>query len=161
MFPASEHCAPCGGKCCAQVPGSTSPEDWGAPDLDAMRSRIAEALASGRWTVDRWYAEYHRDAPLDHDVLFVRPARKGWEGFRFDELEEPAWTRFLLRPMAHPCTFHSASGCELGADARPLECRTLEPMPSGTACKQHGGAKMDRALEWAAYQSVLPDEWET
>lgn len=163
VFPASADCAPCG-KCCTSVPGTTSPEDWGAPDLDAMRARLSVAFASGRWTLDLWYGEPHdKIEALRGLVYIVRPARKGYEGAALDELEfedddADAITRYVRRmtPPSFPCTFHGPTGCALAADARPVECRALEPMPGGKGCKPHAGAKRDRALEWLPFQAILP-----
>lgn len=164
MFLNADLCRSCGGACCKQVPGSTSPEDWGAPDEAAMVTRLGAALASKRWHVDRWYAEsWREEKALQNDVLFVRPAVRGREeDGPLDELEEPIAEDSLARftwmfdEQGHRCTFLGKTGCELTADERPSECLALEPIaPGGSACEPRAGAKQERALEWAPYQALL------
>ncbi len=137
-FPAGAQCAPCGGKCCETCPGSTSPEDWGAPDLAVMEVRLRAAFATGRWAVDQWDGDaHHTDSALRHNVFYVRAATKGQERLDepFDRLVEPVdddddlitlAARRMVRPR-FPCTFHSPTGCELAFEARPIECRALKP----------------------------------
>jgi Fe-S-cluster containining protein len=155
-------CSRCGGICCKQAPGITSPDEWGAPDAAVMTARMRDALATGRWTIDRWEAEPWRDEePLRHAVMFMRPAIKGREGERHDHLDaetedDDFLSRMTLRssPPSYPCTFHGRAGCELHHDARPLECRALEPDES-FHCTPRAGGRRERALEWAAYQDAV------
>ena len=170
VFQVSELCAPCGGACCKRCPGGTSPEDWGAPDRAAMTERLRAAFATGRWAVDRWYGEdWRSEEALRDDVLFVRAAEKGSESasYVYDELEGDDYdgdiiSRMVARmsPPSHPCTFHGPTGCELTFEARPIECRALEPKPvpagkRGHPCEAHAGGKRERAIEWAPYQDLL------
>jgi hypothetical protein len=145
-FVAPELCVPCGGACCKTTPGAPSPEDFGAPDREAMVAAVTTALATGRWSLDWWEGEPRREEEaLRHDVFFPRPALRGEEGS-------------LLYP-ADPegaCTFLAARGCELVHNARPLECRALEPSPGGgSRCVEHAGSRRERAIEWWPYEDVI------
>jgi hypothetical protein len=54
-------CAPCGGQCCKHMPGAASPEDFGAPDREAMRDRLRTAFDSGLWAIDWWEGDPRDD----------------------------------------------------------------------------------------------------
>lgn len=133
--------------------------------MTTMRERLTAAFATGRWAIDLWYGEHrHLIEAMRGEVLIVRPAVQGSESADhvFDELEPEdddadAFTRAVRRmyPPRHPCTFHSNAGCELTFEARPIECRALEPMPRPVACVPHAGAKQERAIEWLPYQDML------
>lgn len=85
-------------------------------------------------------------------VYFLRPAVEGGEG---DLLYPEDLGAFWWAPAMLGCTFLRPTGCELPYEARPLECRALEPMPGGRGCKPRAGAKRERADEWRPYQAVV------
>jgi hypothetical protein len=134
-----------------------------------METKLRAAFATGRWAIDRWYGEScHEVDRLRDDVLYVRAAEKWHESSAdvFHELEpiddDDVFSRWIGRmsPPSHPCTFHGATGCELTFEARPIECRALEPKASpwgkpDNACEAHAGGKRERAIEWAPYQDLL------
>lgn len=149
-FERPDVCVPCGGACCKSVPGSASPEDFGAPDREAMRQRLTAAFDSGRWALD-WYEGDPVDCPAAYDrertrAYYVRPARVG----HTYELFDPAWP-------GTACTFLGKGGCELTHDERPLECRALEPVAGDKQCTSHAGSKRERAIEWIRYERVLAE----
>lgn len=166
-FPAGAQCAPCDGACCKVCPGSTSPDDWGAPDLAVMEVRLRDAPASGRWAVDQWDGDdHHADPVLRDDVLYVRPAAQGRERLDdpFDRLVEEdrddddliARAARRMIPPRFPCTFLGSAGCALAFEARPIECRALKPRPGPVGdCLPHAGGQEERAVEWAPYQALL------
>jgi len=151
-------CAECGGKCCQSMPGSTSPEDWGAPNRVEMTGRLTEALASGRYVIDWWEGdprgpEYKGEHLGQAD--YIRPAAVGGRGMR-----DPAWGS--LFGGGNPCVFWvKESGCSLFHDARPLECRKLEPKSSpGGECDGHEApgfkhVKHENAVAWIPFHDVL------
>lgn len=156
VFVLPEVCGPCGAaghSCCVRLPGLASPDDFGAPDVGAMLDLILSALRSGRWSLDWWEGEaWNERQELQADVFIVAPALRGEEGeLLYPETlnDAPAW----YGPTPHPCTFLRDDGCELDHDARPLECRALEPSPP--ECKPHAGARRERAIEWWPYQGVI------
>lgn len=145
MYEMPDVCGPCGGRCCKGIPGIYSPEDFGAPNVEAMRDAIVKALASGRVVID-WWEDEGPEQPL---TFYLRPAIAG--------LEE--WMRHAAWNGSH-CTFLTPSGCELSHDERPFQCRALEPEPDvekrrKEGCKAHGGSKWDAAEPWIAYQDVI------
>lgn len=155
MFVQPDVCGPCaatGRHCCIAYPGAASPEDFGAPDVRVMFTRIGDALRSGRWALDWWEGEpFQRRQELRNDVFFMAPAVRGEEG----SVMYPG----TMDDFRNPCTFLSASGCELEHDARPLECRALEPTPP--KCTPHAGGRKERAIEWWQYQGVIARVRET
>lgn len=134
-------CGPCGGACCKSMPGSAMPEDFGAPNRDVMRERISAALASGRWAID-WYEGDPTDGDAD-SADYMRPATKGKEGRKRDG----SW--------GGACTFHGPMGCALAFEARPWECRMLEPS-AGKTCALSTG-KSHVAIAWMPYADILGD----
>jgi hypothetical protein len=146
-------CGPCRGKCCQSYPGATSPEDWGAPDVDVMRERLTDGLQSGRWSLDWWQSDDENDNPiLWHKIYIPRPAAAGREGQRYYSND----TVFFGIRIPQPCTFWASTGCSLGAAARPRECRMLEPVaPGGVSCKSRGGPLSEIALTWAPWSEVV------
>jgi len=140
-------CATCGGACCKQMPGGTHPNDWGAPDMDEMQRRISAALDSERYAIDWWEGD---PRGLEEGYIgyvsqgfYIRPATKGKEGRVYDA----SW--------GGECTFLTATGCALAHDARPLECRTLEPKYP-LRCEQHHG-KHATAIAWIEYHDLLKE----
>lgn len=137
-----EMCARCGGKCCAYYPGITSPEQWGAPDKEVMRRRIAAALDSGRYVLDDWVGNPKVEHELDLSVVavyMVRPAVKDGK-------------RRLLNNG--PCTFLGNSGCDLSYTDRPRQCSNLVPGADGEDCSGSYD-KRQAAIDWMDYQDVL------
>jgi hypothetical protein len=112
-------CSQCGGSCCKNYPAGSTPEDWGAPNVDVMRSRLRTALDSGRYTLDCWEGDLPE---FDHEpqygqVYYVRPSIKGNEG------------KPLHRSYGGECTFLTPKGCEHSFTDRPALCRLLIPDP--------------------------------
>lgn len=69
--------------CCQHSPGYALPEDFGAPDRNALRTALLGALISGRWAID-W----------DEAAIIVRPAA-------------------VTGGKVGACTFWSRAGCEI------------------------------------------------
>lgn len=140
-------CRECGGACCRRIPGIAHPEDFGAPNVTALRRRVEAALASGRWAVDWWEGDPRAHSTtrnrrrLDR-AYFLRPACAGDEGLLMD----PSW--------GGTCTFLGDNGCSLDHDARPYECRDLEPT-QGFNCVGHGLDKRGLAEAWIPYTSEV------
>lgn len=139
-------CTACGGACCKRAPGITSPEDWGAPHRLVMRMRLVEAFRSKNYAIDWW----EKDLRLPK-TLFVRPAT--------------TYGRTLGNPLRHPsssgtCVLLTEKGCSLEHDARPFECRELEPNPQYLAlenrkpCVPHV-ERVDIVKLWREYQDVI------
>lgn len=143
----STACAACGGACCKSMPGGTHPDDWGAPNTSIMFDRLVVALSSGLWSIDWWEGDprglEEGDAGYVSQGLYVRPATKGDEGRTF----HASW--------GGECTFLTPAGCTLAHDARPLECRALEPKYP-MRCEQHHGKNLT-ATAWIPYHDILLD----
>ncbi len=143
----SEICTGCGGKCCKNMPGIASPEDFGAPDRERLRVRLQEAFASGRWTIDHWHGDPREGCDEYEQVYYVRPATVG-SFSRFDAFG------------GGRCTFLTDSGCEFSWADRPTQCRALVPsdrlkrdcVPS----LEYG--KRNMATMWIPYQDILTGE---
>jgi Fe-S-cluster containining protein len=120
-------CRMCGFQCCYEYPGVAHPDDFERP------GDLADALASGRYTVDEYELRGKK-------ILFARAAVKGMEG--------------SLRHVAYkgPCTFLEKDGCVLDDIDKPLSCRKIEPDYTKIGeCK--GRYKLrDAARWWAPYQ---------
>lgn len=131
-------CAPCGGSCCKQMPGSATPEDFGAPDRAVMVTRIRSALASGLWSIDWWEGDLDgHDSPN-----YLRPATVSGRGRIFD----PSW--------GGACVFHREDGCAI-FPSRPSGCRGLEPNKDSHGCTPRHSGKQDCIRAWAEYQDEL------
>ena len=124
-----EICATCGGACCIDSPGLSSPEDFGAPDLGVMDRKIRAALDTGRWAISI-------------REMVVRPSIQGREGIVAEALTRGR------------CTFHGPgpAGCLIFA-TRPTGCRLLKPDPTypGEDCEADG----DMPSAWAPYRDLL------
>lgn len=131
-----EICKACRGKCCKTFPGPATPEDFGAPNVEALRKNLLDALSSGRWTID-WISQ-------DEGLYFVRPAVKGYEGSVFDHT------------YSGECTFLTDKGCELTFDGRPESCRMLLPKIN-EKCDAQGYTRMYVAKLWKEYVDILLD----
>lgn len=138
MFENFDICGACGGICCKALPGCTYPEDFGLPATD----RLAAALSSGRWAIDWWEGDPRPEMHALDRAHFVRPAIKGSEL----RIRHPAYYG--------ECTFLGATGCELAPDARPRQCRYLEPAADGD-CVPHAGGKREAALAWLPCAEAL------
>jgi hypothetical protein len=46
-------------------------------------------------------------------------------------------------------------GCSLAHDARPFECKTLEPRSPHVPCVQNSGGKLAMAKRWRKYHDVI------
>jgi hypothetical protein len=142
----AERCTSCGGRCCKHMPGTSSPEDWGAPDEDAMAARIDGALRTGKWAID-WL---DADEDVGSRVFYLRPAIKGKEGDVFD----PSW--------GGTCTMLGPKGCALEYEQRPHGCRELVPGLPDAPCLRPDTTmpKITDAGLWAPYQDLLRDAGE-
>lgn len=149
-------CAPCGGACCKNMPGTTAPEYWGAPDRDEMLSRLTEALRTGRWAIDWWEGDprpkpaFEQEKDEDEDFVYirgfyVRPATVGKEGYTFDS----SW--------GGRCTFHTDSGCSHEPENRPEGCLALTPGAGGKGCyyPDNRENKQGHAIRWFPYHDVI------
>ncbi len=134
-------CKMCRGRCCTLMPGIASPEDFGAPDRDVMRARIADVLHSGRWSIDRWAAD--DEWP---NMLYLRPATICGAGLVLDF----SW--------GGQCTFLTIEGCAI-YPSRPYGCRDLV---SGPPClpATDAGTKLGGARSWLPYQDLLIEQAE-
>jgi Fe-S-cluster containining protein len=132
-------CAPCGGGCCKSMPGSATPEDFGAPDRAVMVTRIRSALASGTWSVDWWEGECGNfESPN-----YLRPATVKGRGRIYDA----SW--------GGACVFHGDDGCKI-FPSRPSGCRGLEPSAGGSGgCTVRHSSKEDCAIAWGEYQAEI------
>jgi Fe-S-cluster containining protein len=139
-------CAKCGGMCCKEMPGVTSPEQWGIP-LD--EERVRKALRSGKWAVDWWEGDPrglgYEDSGAVSIGYFIRPAVVGGGRGIFD----PTW--------GGRCVFLRENGCELPENDRPLGCKLLEPNASNPGkCKMHGEfSKKEAAIAWLPYYKTF------
>ena len=130
-------CKPCGGRCCKNFPGSAYPEDF------PTREELLAALDSGRWAIDWWEGDARKGKEELNRTYYVRPAIKGHEGRR----HHAGW--------GGECTFLTGEGCSLVPDARPRECRQLDPMADGK-CEVHDGtSKQGAAVAWLARAGEL------
>jgi hypothetical protein len=145
MYENADLCRKCGGRCCKLLPGTAHPQDFGLPGENGEQ-KVKEALGGGRWAIDWWVGDPRDDAGAYglRDCYFVRPATKGKDG----KLLDPS--------RGGTCTFLGKNGCTIEADARPTNCKLLEP--GEKECIYHGkveNPKQDGALEWIPYQGLL------
>ena len=135
-------CSECGGKCCKAMPGACFPSDFKLPGNTML---LDAALKSGRYTIDWWEGDPRKEKEEYPRGYFVRPAIKGKEGILID----PTW--------GGECTFLAETGCQLDEDARPLNCKNLEPIAGGN-CKIHGNTgKQGAAIAWLPYYEKLAE----
>jgi Fe-S-cluster containining protein len=133
-FEKEDLCKPCGGLCCQNYPGAAFPENFGAPDEQAMQSNLLEALMSGRWAIDS--AECGK---------YIRPSIKDEEG-NLNQSHSFGWYKV--------CTFWSKeNGCEIFS-SRPTGCRGLEPLPLLT-CEVRYGNKDASSKAWKPYHKLI------
>jgi hypothetical protein len=135
----TEACAACGGKCCKQYPGMTSPEDWGAPDQEQMRTRLRAALNSGDYEFDDWFGDPTKKSGGQFDVRMIRPTAQRRMGHKGE------WDR---------CKLLKDTGCSLPYEQRPKECRGLVPDAFDKGCRGDY-TKQQAAIDWMSYQDLL------
>jgi len=143
MYENKELCSQCKGRCCKRQPGACFPIDFSLPgDL----SKLREALASGKYTIDWWEGDPRKNKDELDKAYFVRPSIKGKEGERYD----PTW--------GGECTFLTKKGCSLETEKRPLNCKMLEPREDHQ-CFIHGNKnKHAAAIAWLPYFNELDRE---
>jgi len=145
-------CMPCGGRCCKHAPGAAMPEDFGAPDDDALRTALKERLATGEWSIDWWDGDPREGQNEIERAYYLRPATRQGRGRIFD----PSY--------GGVCNFfQDGKGCRI-FDTRPTGCRGVEPSPTGP-CAPRYASKQDAAIAWIPYIDVILsvaeelDEW--
>lgn len=147
-------CRVCGGECCQRYPGSTSPEDWGAPDKETMLSRLVAAFRTGKWAIDWWEGDPLDDG-TEHDCVqcgefingyYVRPATIKPK-YQYS-LRDPSW--------GGVCVFWSKNtGCWFALDKRPEGCRVLKPNKPGRCLSPSDSNKHGHAIRWMDYHDVI------
>ena len=138
-----DFCAKCGGKCCKNLPGSCSVEDF------KDEKGIVKALNTGRYCIDWWEGDSTGGDRME--TYFIRPSVKGEEGRLF----HPTWG-------GTGCTFLTENGCELELEQRPLECQLLIPMEDNEECfllKEF--SKKEASIEWLKYEYLFEKLKET
>lgn len=133
-------CSACGGKCCKNSPGITSPEDWGAPDESVMRANLAAAFQTGLYCID-WWEGHPETGDYSTSGYYVRPAQKGHER----QLRHAGW--------GGECTFLGPRGCERSFLDRPYECRAMVPRQDYNC--GDGDSKRTMAIRWLPYHHIL------
>lgn len=131
-----EACSKCGGLCCTTLPGCNSPADFNDSEKE-----IAQALKSGRYTLDCWDGEFEGI----FDPYFVRPATQGLENILVD------------RSWGGICTFWTKEkGCKLTWKQRPLGCKSLliNKLQPGN-CSINSFGKKESVRAWLPYQNFL------
>jgi len=137
-------CTKCGGLCCRAAPGRYHPTQLGLPGelaKDQLRSAVEDGLIE---VFDRLAVGFKGPAYY----LALRPARMKKQVSPYPS--EDAY------PPIQPCRHWSESGCELGAEKRPLECQFLVPMEregGPCVCKKEHEGKIDEA--WDPYADFL------
>ena len=156
MYDKPEVCKTCGGRCCKQCPGASSPSDFGLPGPEGEQ-RVKAALATGRYCIDWWEGDAREGVyeAFDHPEhryrsFYIRPCVKGKE----QQLTDTSWGGM--------CTFWVLDkGCELSSANRPHECQMLEPgeADNGTQCKSHLGRMGRRSIcvAWMAYDKLFEE----
>jgi hypothetical protein len=122
-----------------------------------MMERLTEALASGLYVIDWWEGDPRGPEYLGERLGhadYIRPAAVNGRGMR-----DAAWGGLFGGSV---CVLWSKeSGCSLSHDARPLECRKLEPKSSPNGeCKSHEKPgfkhmKHENAVAWIPYHDVI------
>lgn len=122
------------------MPGSASPEDFGAPVRAVMVERATAALASRDWAVDYWEGELKGfESPR-----YLRPATTAGK----------AGGRLIDPSYGGACVFHGLTGCQI-FETRPVGCRGLEPGTDSRKCSVRHSSKEEIAAAWGPYQSVI------
>lgn len=149
-------CAECGGKCCQYLPGTYSPEQFGAPDVEAVEQHLFDAFVAGTAQVD-WYdgdprpQEQWEDEDGLSQAYYIRPPTKT----NPKAIYHPAWN-------GEVCLLLTPSGCSLSFDERPVSCQTLNPTPDAAGgCRANEGhpddynQKQDFSIQWLPYADVI------
>ena len=124
------------------MPGSASPEDFGAPDRTAMVERASAALTSRDWALDYWEGEINGfETPR-----YLRPATV--VGKADGKLVDGSW--------GGACVFHGLTGCQI-FETRPAGCRGVEPSPDSKRCHARHSSKAALAAAWGPFQDVLDE----
>jgi Fe-S-cluster containining protein len=140
-------CAECGGQCCNTRPGLEAPERF----LEAENpvSALAEALASGEWVLVTHLGVPWVDGvpPPESErrriLYYPRPAT----------VRERGTGRADTDPSASPCVFLGRTGCRLDFEARPRQCRSLEPAVDFDCQADFG--RLEAALAWRPHQGLV------
>jgi len=157
-------CAECGGKCCKWMPGPYSPEQFGAPDAQAIEERLFKTLLEGTAQIDWWEGDprsYEEKECLDDDDLLDRvnyirpPVMKAHGSFRHG-----AWSNEI-------CSLLTPTGCKLSFEQRPIVCQLAIPnpdkmgecLPAGEEPEDYN-EKQDFSIRWLPYQDAI-DKAET
>ena len=113
-----EICKKCGGSCCKNLPGCSTPEDIlkNYPS-DTLEEAITKALVSKQWSVDWWEADPCR--------YYLRPAIKKSKILLG---EEEKTVKIFDPSFGGTCVFLSETGCLLEKENRPDECKRLKPV---------------------------------
>lgn len=128
-------CSECGGKCCKSSPGVCFPEDFSFIDGEVDELLLIESIVNGCFCIDYWEGWIEND----YEPYFVRPAIKGDNE---DKILDAGW--------GGECIFLTDDGCPMEFDDRPLECRSLVPLPDG--CELiNGKGKKESAIAWVKY----------
>lgn len=142
-------CGPCGARCCKTFPGVPSPTDFGAPNTDAVRLKVRELLATGKWIVDHDGSE----SRLEHEPSnwYIRPRM-------LHDRPGPINGNYWMGEGT--CVFLVDDRCS-NYDARPAGCRDLTPerggVPAGHSCRS-SRAKRYQVDDWEPYESILLEE---
>lgn len=140
MFVNKKICSKCNGNCCKKMPGIYYPEDF---NIQKDFSNLETAINSSKIAIDWWEGDPREELDELNLVYYVRPATKDKEGVLFD----PSW--------GGECIFLTSTGCQLNENARPLNCRKLEPVENGTCILHDNISKRNAAIAWLPYQKKL------
>lgn len=125
-------CTLCRGKCCKQMPGQYSPDDFKEPITYEFLKGLLEA---GSHSID-WHE--------DPEIYYIRP--RSINGEKID----PSY--------GGQCINLTDTGCSLPEEVRPLQCRMLEPKGKigSLNCKSPKGfGKLEMASLWNEHQGIL------
>lgn len=142
-------CKKCGGECCKQIPGIYAPEQFGAPDIQAMEQNIYDALMAGTAQVDWWDGDPRTDDDdADMRAYYIRPPVRNALGQVF----HGSW--------GGTCALLTAKGCSLAFEKRPIDCQLLVPRKGDKGCWHPltlvgKNAKQERAIEWLPYADAV------
>lgn len=132
-------CTPCGGKCCQWSSGMLSVEQvMAASPYHHFVEGAEKLLSSGNYIMtSRHLAGYDRGVW----VIVPRSDLSVGDGrFFYDNFGK--------------CVFHTRSGCELSAEERPSECKSLVPSISGD-CQQDNILVTEMLMSWVNYQQIM------
>jgi len=157
-------CAKCKGKCCKRSPGLMRPDDLVLiPELlDDIPEMIEDAafrlLSSGQYILDGsnpeprpeydcglcdWDESDCTTCPHLSQVWILRPRA----------IDDGDQRMMETAPYRGQCIHLKDNGCGLEPDARPYQCRMLEPIDEHT-CESHA-RDAELAKAWIPYQEQL------